>query len=128
MNTAGLYHRPDSEYAYLYDDGHFHIRLRTKAGEIESVKLVSGDNYAYDPEEWLEEEKNMHLLYRTSVHDYWVIDTYALHSRLAYSFHLTDYSGIEVLYTDRGVYPFEEHYMENINSFFRMPYFHDIDN
>lgn len=127
MDTSALYHRPDSEYAYLYDDGHFHIRLRTKAGEIESVKLVSGDNYAYDPEEWLEEEKKMHLLYRTSVHDYWVIDTYAPHSRLAYSFHLTDYSGIEVLYTDRGVYPFEGQYMENINSFFRMPYFHDID-
>ncbi len=127
MDSSALYHRPDSEYAYLYETGHFHIRLRTKAGEIKSVKLISGDNYAYNREEWIEEEKNMKLLYRTNVHDYWMIDTYAPHSRLAYAFHVTDHSGIEILYTDRGVYPFEDRYMNNINSFFRMPYFHSID-
>ncbi|MER2176039.1 MAG: alpha amylase N-terminal ig-like domain-containing protein, partial [Carnobacterium sp.] len=30
METAAIYHRPDSEYAYLYEVDNFHIRLRTK--------------------------------------------------------------------------------------------------
>nr|MBC9704140.1 alpha amylase N-terminal ig-like domain-containing protein [Enterococcus sp.] len=29
MNTAAIYHRPESEYAFLYEKDTFRIRLRT---------------------------------------------------------------------------------------------------
>lgn len=29
MNTAAIYHRPESEFAYLYTEETMHIRLRT---------------------------------------------------------------------------------------------------
>ncbi|MCI3029980.1 glycoside hydrolase family 13 protein [Desemzia incerta] len=127
MDTSALLHRPDSEYAYLYDDNKFNIRLRTKAGEAEKITLISGDNYAYKKDEWKENEQPLKLIAQTNIHDYWGIVASAPHNRLAYAFHITGKDGIEVLYSDRGAYPYEDRYMENINSFFRMPYFHDID-
>ena len=30
MELTAIYHRPESEYAYLYKDGQLHIRIRTK--------------------------------------------------------------------------------------------------
>ena len=32
MELTAIYHRPESEYAYLYKDGQLHIRIRTKNG------------------------------------------------------------------------------------------------
>lgn len=37
METAAIYHRPDSEYAYLYEADNFHIRLRTKKGDANKL-------------------------------------------------------------------------------------------
>ncbi len=45
MNTAAIYHRPESEFAYLYTEETMHIRLRTAKGDIASVQLVQGDPY-----------------------------------------------------------------------------------
>ena len=30
MELTAIYHRPESEYAYLYKEGQLHIRIRTK--------------------------------------------------------------------------------------------------
>ena len=51
MDTASLYHRPESEFAYLYDKDRVFIRLRTKAGDVKSVDLLSGDVYRLYTEE-----------------------------------------------------------------------------
>ena len=45
MEKAALLHRPDSEYAYLYEKDDFHIRLRTKKGDVKAVKVIKGDPY-----------------------------------------------------------------------------------
>lgn len=127
MDTSALLHRPDSEYAYLYDDDKFNIRLRIKSGEAEKVALISGDNYAYKQEEWKENEQPLKLIARTNIHEFWGTVASAPHNRLAYAFHVTGKDGTEILYSDRGVYPYLDRYMENVNSFFRMPYFHGID-
>ncbi|WP_220514862.1 alpha amylase N-terminal ig-like domain-containing protein, partial [Streptococcus pneumoniae] len=39
MELSAIYHRPESEYAYLYKDKKLHIRIRTKKGDIESINL-----------------------------------------------------------------------------------------
>ena len=30
MELTAIYHRPESEYAYLYKEGQLHIRIRTR--------------------------------------------------------------------------------------------------
>ena len=45
MNTAAIYHRPESEFAYLYDSETLHLRIRTAKGDVAHVHLVSGDPY-----------------------------------------------------------------------------------
>lgn len=127
METAAIYHRPDSEYAYLYKPEQFHIRLRTKKGDVRKVDLISGDPYAHGTEKWYEVNKPMKLILSTDVHDYWMIETYVKTKRIAYCFHVEGTDGIEVLYGDRGVFPFTDHYLEDANTFFRMPYLHEVD-
>ncbi|CTN25622.1 neopullulanase [Streptococcus pneumoniae] len=45
MELSAIYHRPESEYAYLYKDKKLHIRIRTKKGDIESINLHYGDPF-----------------------------------------------------------------------------------
>lgn len=47
MELTAIYHRPESEYAYLYKDKTMHIRIRTKKGDIESVHLHYGDPFIF---------------------------------------------------------------------------------
>ena len=52
MNTSALYHRPESEFAYLYDPETMHVRLRTARGDVREMGLLYGDPYFLDKEEW----------------------------------------------------------------------------
>ena len=45
MNTAAIYHRTESEYAYLYTNELMHLRLRTARADCKQVSLVHGDPY-----------------------------------------------------------------------------------
>ena len=45
MEISALYHRPDSEMAYLKTKDAFQIRLRTKHSDVKEVKLLYGDPY-----------------------------------------------------------------------------------
>lgn len=47
MELSAIYHRPESEYAYLYKDKKLHIRIRTKKGDIESINLHYGDPFIF---------------------------------------------------------------------------------
>ena len=38
MNLAGIYHRPESEMAYLYTKDVMHIRLKTAQDDITQIK------------------------------------------------------------------------------------------
>lgn len=127
MDTASLYHRPESEFAYLYDKDRVFIRLRTKAGDVKSVDLLSGDVYRLYTEDWHREGKSMRKIATTQLHDYWAIETTVDTKRLAYGFHVIGKDRTEVFYNDRGVYPMEELYLKEVNYYFRLPYFHEVD-
>ena len=47
MELTAIYHRPESEYAYLYKDKTMHIRIRTKKDDIESINLNYGDPFIF---------------------------------------------------------------------------------
>lgn len=127
MNTAAFYHRPESEYAYLYSKDTMHIRLRTAKHDVQSVSVLMGDPYLIHQEKWYQQESPMKLLASTDIYDYWLIETSAKHKRLQYAFHITGVDGLEAYYTDRGVYPFDSEIISIPNLYFRMPFFQEID-
>lgn len=50
MDTAAIYHRPESEYAFLYTNTRFRIRLRTRKNDIKKVYVLCGDPYTITTE------------------------------------------------------------------------------
>ncbi|GMA53034.1 hypothetical protein GCM10025857_43910 [Alicyclobacillus contaminans] len=61
MNTAAIYHRPSSEFAYLYEKDVLHLRLRTAKGDVSCVQLIWQDPYLIEkskrqkPRQWLKD-------------------------------------------------------------------------
>ena len=47
MELTAIYHRPESEYAYLYKEKQLHIRIRTKKDDIQKVILHYGDPFIF---------------------------------------------------------------------------------
>ena len=127
MNTAAIYHRPESEFAYLYTEETMHIRLRTAKGDIASVQLVQGDPYLLGKEKWYQQSLTMKKLVSTELYDYWFIALSAKFKRLSYAFTLVGTDGLTAFYGEHGIYPLEEKYLAMANNYFRMPYFHEID-
>ncbi len=131
MDIAAVYHRPDSEMAYLGANGAFEIRLKVKHDDVAKVELLYGDPYGTKVNEkdagaWEHETVTMERAFVTKTHDYFVAQvTLPLH-RLQYAFKLTDKAGDQWLYDDRKFVPATA---ENISALtcFRMPYLHEID-
>lgn len=131
MDIAAVYHRPDSEMAYLGANGAFEIRLKVKHDDVAQVELLYGDPYGTKVNEkdagaWEHETVTMERAFITKTHDYFVAQvTLPLH-RLQYAFKLTDKAGDQWLYDDRKFVPATA---ENISALtcFRMPYLHEID-
>lgn len=127
MNTAAIYHRPESEYAFLYTKDTFRIRLRTSKDDIKNVYLLSGDPYTIASEKWYLEELPMKKSVSTLVHDYWEVEQTSTTRRLQYGFHIVGIDGTECFYGDQGIFSYEPTTLAEANYYFRMPYFHEID-
>lgn len=126
MNTSAIYHRPESEFAYLYTPNKMRIRLRT-AKDIKYVGIIKGDHYNHASEKWYLKNTPMKKTLSTALHDYWEIETEALYQRLSYGFYVKGEDELELFYCDQGVFPFDEQYLAADNLYFRMPYFQEID-
>lgn len=126
MNTAALYHRTESEYAYLYDCDTVHLRLRT-ARDVKQVDVMFGDTYQVDGEKWLSEARPMKIVGQTEEHLYWQFALTMPYRRLKYAFKVTGLDDDVIFFGDRGVYPLEAKYYTLPNFYFTLPYFHEID-
>lgn len=105
-----------------------HIRIRTKKNDVKEVRLISGDPYNFGQEKWYLHEKSMEKLFSTELHDYWLVKATAPFNRLAYGFHIIGEDGTEVFYGDKGFIYYDQNQLgKNINIYFRMPYFHEVD-
>lgn len=125
MNKAAIYHRPESEYAYMYDEKVVHLRLRT-AKDVIKVGVLWGDFYQVDGVKWAEKEEWMTLLAETEEHRYWQISVVPPYRRLKYGFHVIA-DDEAIFYGDRGCYPYEARYYTIPNFYFVLPYLHQID-
>lgn len=127
MNTAAIYHRPESEFAYLYSDTTMRIRLRTSKDDVKQVSVISGDPYTIFSENWYLKEQPMKKGLSTLLHDYWEIELTSDTRRLQYGFHIVGIDGMDCFYGDQGIFPYQEETLANTNYYFRMPYFQQID-
>ncbi|MGQ4819815.1 alpha amylase N-terminal ig-like domain-containing protein, partial [Enterococcus faecium] len=50
MDTDAIYHRRESEYAFLYTNKRFRIRLRTRKNAIKNVYVLCGGPYTITTE------------------------------------------------------------------------------
>ena len=126
MNTAALYHRTESEYAYLYDQDTVHLRLRT-GKDVANVYVMYGDPYEVDGDKWLDEAAIMTKVAETKEHYYFQYALTMPRRRLKYAFKVVDNEGEAIFFGDRGVYPLEAKYYNVPNFYFSLPYFHVID-
>lgn len=127
MLTAAIYHRPESEYAFLYKSDKLRIRLRTARGDARRVAIIMGDPYLIAQDKWYQEKTDMTKTLTTDLHDYWEIETSAPYRRLQYGFYVEGIDGQKVFFNDQGVFPYEESFLESAKFYFKMPYFQEID-
>ena len=126
MELTAIYHRPESEYAYLYKDKIMHIRIRTKKDDIESINLHYGDPFIFI-EDHYEAIKEMVKVTSDALFDYWQVEITVGYARLQYLFELKDKQGQTILYGDKGCV---ENTLENLHyegNGFKVPYIHEID-
>lgn len=131
MDISAIYHRPDSEMAYLVNDDTFQIRLRTKHNDLKKVELLYGDPYGTkvnekDKSEWAHDVLEMERKFQSEYHDYWIADIKVPTNRLQYAFHLIGNDDSEYLYDDRKVVKYTDEAIQKLTCF-RMPYLHQID-
>ena len=126
MELTAIYHRPESEYAYLYKDNTMHIRIRTKKDDIERINLHYGDPFIFI-EECYEAIKKMTKITSDALFDYWQVEITVSYARLQYLGELKDKKGQKILYGDKGCVA---NTLENLHyegNGFKIPYIHEID-
>lgn len=127
MDTKSFYHRSESEYAYLYTEDTVHIRFRSARGDLRKVGLIYGDPYLFQKEQWNQKTTWMKKAAVTDRFDYWQLSITLPLRRLMYTFYVEDQSGVAALFGDRGVFPYNETNLKFENSYFKIPYLHEID-
>ncbi|NLT84783.1 glycoside hydrolase family 13 protein [Leuconostoc sp.] len=133
MNEAAIYHRPESEYAYLYTADELRLRIRTAKNDIQSISVIAGDPYNWQNGTW---QKSANVVMKktlvTETHQYWQASLTAPFNRLNYGFILTDNLGASVFYGDQGFEALtsssnDDNSLMGANNYFKMPYFQEID-
>lgn len=133
MNKAAIYHRPESEFAYLYTKETIHIRLRVERHDIESVALIYGDPYMFSKREgqaklaWDYQVIKMRQSLSTEESDFYMTEVGVPHKRMDYLFLITGHDGEKAVYTDSGIFPYKEELLTGKYAAFRMPFFHEVD-
>ncbi|QLL77245.1 alpha-glycosidase [Ligilactobacillus saerimneri] len=131
MDQAALYHRPDSEMAFIYTRNEYHIYLRTKHGDVAQVKLLFGDPYDFEFDEkgqrkWNYQEVAMIKDAETLNHDYWKLAINIPQRRLQYAFWVEGKDGEQVIYDDRRIMPYNEQNLARMDCFI-VPFVHLSD-
>lgn len=130
MEFAAVIHRPDSEMAYLKNDV-FQIRLKAKRDDLKKVALIYGDPYSLISENldpFYQHPQPMDKILQDQYYDYWELEVQLPTKRLAYAFVLVDNDDEAYYYNDQGFWPVDhDASLDNANSYFRLPYGHEID-
>ena len=127
MEKAALYHRAESEYAYLYTANEIHIRFRSKKDDVDQVWLHYGDSTIFEDSGKYQYRVLMRKVATDDLHDYWLANVQVDYRRLLYLFEVIGKDGENVLFGDLGVVEnLPQQYSVLLNGF-RIPYLHDSD-
>lgn len=127
MNKAAIYHRPESEMAYLYKENLVHLRLKSALSDLTKVELIYNDPYLFDGEIWQYLTLEMIKELSTENNDYFTCELTIPTKRLDYVFVLTDNNGRKWIYNEAGIFEFDEKLLSKKYAAFRLPYFHAVD-
>lgn len=136
MEKAAIYHRPESEMAYLTGKNQFTIRLRTKHQDVTQAELIYGDFDRIRAQKKNSEIENQDLIrpnvdamkciFKTELYDYWEVTIpVKVRHRTQYVFHLIgDHDG-ELLYDAVNVRVYMADFMDKATPFCT-PYYQDM--
>ena len=97
MNLQAILHIPKSNYAYPVSGLDFRVRLRAGRGDLDSVRLVIGNQYLWETRE----EFPMEKLGSDGLFDYYQYEYHCTDTRLGYYF-LLKKGEEELIYTENG--------------------------
>ncbi|MCP9056362.1 glycoside hydrolase family 13 protein [Streptococcus infantis] len=126
MELTAIYHRPESEYAYLYKENQLHIRIRTKKDDIQKVILHYGDPFIFIEDKY-EAKKEMTKVTSDALFDYWQVTVSVHFARIQYLFELLDKEDKGVYYGDKGCVEYTQENLDADGNGFKLPYIHEID-
>lgn len=122
MQLESIYHSPSHRWAYAYDPETFHLRLRTKRGDVDKVVAVAGDKYDWEHHC---QEVEMDKIAADGLLDYWEAVIRPDFKRFSYGFRL--HSGDETIWlVEDGFFSeqpapaggyFEAHYIHAVDLF-----------
>lgn len=136
MEKAAIYHRPESEMAYLAGKNQFRIRLRTKHSDVHQVEIIYGKldqirkqklGQAPDDTEVIHPNvEAMKCILKTDLYDYWEVTIpVKVRERTQYLFHLIgDHDG-ELLYDAVNVRVYMADFLEKSTPF-NTPYYQNM--
>ena len=136
MEKSAIYHRPESEMAYLAGKNQFKIRLKTKHNDVAQVEVIYGnfnrinqqrnddtiDNFDLERPS----VEGMKRVFKTELYDYWeAIIPVKVRQRTQYVFHLIgDHDG-ELLYDAVNVRIYMADFLQSATPFFT-PYYQNM--
>ena len=115
MNLHGIFHLPDSNYAYAYNEETLHLRLRTAKGDVSKVRVRAGDPYHWSSGGgggnlnaegaigWVCEEIPMKKEASTELFDFWIAEIKPPFRRLRYGF-LIESEYQKIFYGEGGIF------------------------
>jgi len=83
MLLEAVYHRPQLNWCYAYDQETIHLRLRAKKNDLSEVYAFAGDKYAWDS---TKELVPMTKFISDALFDYWTCEVKPPFRRLKYGF------------------------------------------
>ncbi|BBA93079.1 glycoside hydrolase family 13 protein [Streptococcus ruminantium] len=123
---TALYHRPDSEYAYLYKENQIHLRFRTKFQDVTSICVHHGDPFIFYQQGY-QYQAEMEKVASDNLFDYWQVELKTDFGRLQYIFELIGRDGQRLLYGEGGPLAASEEKLHSFMNGFKLPYLHELD-
>lgn len=124
MDILSIVHETKSRYSYIYKDDKLHLRLKTGKGQVKSVVVKAGDQFADIKSGETVKTIEMILEAQTRHYDIWFAEVSGILSlRIKYAFFITDISDAKYIMNALGVYEYKGKFkpLQNTNDFFNYP-------
>lgn len=124
MQVAALGHRSESEDCFVLDRNRVRVRFHTAKNDVEKIIVHYVDNYMPPSSA---KQVEMEKIGSGEVEDHWGATLEVPYHRIKYTFEVIGKDGDRKIFGDRGIYDYSKKSLLADGSYFRVPYFHEID-